>query len=62
MEKCRSDGEVGVRCTLLACLWIQLCSRPDKTAGSIRRIPIPEIQAMVVCKNCLWRVVGGSVG
>ena len=53
-----TDGEVQVRRksggTFVCCLY---ACRYSYAAGQIkmgvRRIPIPEIQAMVVCKNCL---------
>ena len=37
---------------------IQSCSRPDKNGG----MSIPEIQAMIACKNCAWLVGLRSVG
>ena len=56
MEECDSDGEVA--CKLL--VGIQLCSRLDKKW--VPRIPVPEMQAMVAFKNCVWLVVLRSVG
>ena len=56
MEECESDGEVA--CKLL--VGIQLCSRLDK--NRLRRIPIPEMQAMIAFKNFVWLVGLRSVG
>ena len=56
MEECESDEEVA--CKLL--VGIQLCSRLDK--NGVRRIPIPEMQAMIAFKNCVWLVGLRSVG
>ena len=56
MEEGESDEEVD--CKLL--VGIQLCSRLDK--NEVRRIPIPEMQAMIAFKNCVWLVGLRSVG
>ena len=56
MKECESDEEIA--CKLL--VGIQLCSRLDK--NGVRRIPIPEMQAMIAFKNCVWLVGLRSVG
>ena len=56
MEECETDGDVA--CILL--VGIQLCSRLDE--NGVRRIPIPELQAMIAFKNCVWLVGLRSVG
>ena len=56
MEECESDGEVAYKLLV----GIQLCSRLDK--NWVGRIPVPEMQAMIPFKNCVWKVVLRSVG
>ena len=39
-----------------------LVGTAGQTKMGVRRIPIPEIQAMIACENCVWLVGLRSVG
>ena len=40
-------------------LLLYSCRAAGQTKMGVRRIPIPEIQAMIACKNCVWLVFCG---